>query len=51
MTAQKSLEPVDPIYELAVQLAKSIEADAILLLVELPANLEGLRSKWASVES
>ena len=42
MTAQKSPEPVDPIYELAVQLAKSIEADAILLLVELPVNLESL---------
>ena len=45
MTAQKSPEPVDPIYELAVQLAKSIEADAILLLVELPISLEGLRKQ------
>ena len=45
MTAQKSLDPVDPIYELAIQLAKSIEADAILLLVESPVNLEGLRKQ------
>ncbi len=43
MTAQKSTEPMDPIYEIAVQLAKSVDADAVLLLMESSVDLDRLK--------
>ena len=34
---------MDPIYEIAVQLAKSVDADAVLLLMESSVDLDRLK--------